>query len=79
MTGRSPLRCMANGVCPAKKGAIDLRYDAVLFVCGFGTLVHSSPGVLETMRHTFRQMGVDPEYAGICNRFSGPPLRKHIL
>ena len=51
-----------------------MRYDAVLFDVD-GTLVHSSPGILETMRHTFRQMGVDPETLDL-NRFLGPPLRK---
>ena len=54
-----------------------MRYDAVLFDVD-GTLVHSSPGILETMRHTFRQMGVDPETLDL-NRFLGPPLRKTFL
>ena len=54
-----------------------MRYDAVLFDVD-GTLVHSSPGILETMRQTFRQMGVDPETLDL-NRFLGPPLRKTFL
>ena len=60
---------------PAEKGAVDLRYDAVLFDVD-GTLVHSSPGILETMRHTFRQMGVDPETLDLSD---GRTARKVIL
>ena len=48
-------------------------YDAVLFDVD-GTLIHSSPGILNTMRHTFAQLGVQlPESE--LKKFLGPPLR----
>lgn len=50
------------------------KYDAVLFDVD-GTLLHSSPGIIESMEFTFRQMGMDP--SGIdLTRYLGPPLRK---
>ena len=49
-------------------------FDAVLFDVD-GTLIHSSPGILATMEHTFRTVGIDP--AGIdLTRYLGPPLRR---
>lgn len=51
-----------------------MRFQAVLFDVD-GTLIHSSPGILQTLQETFRQMGVD------CSGFDmqqylGPPLRR---
>lgn len=54
-----------------------VRYNAILFDVD-GTLVHSSPGILGTMEHTFRTMGADPAQLDL-NRFIGPPLRKTFL
>ena len=49
-------------------------FDAVLFDVD-GTLIHSSPGILDTMEYTFRAVGIDP--AGIdLTRYLGPPLRR---
>lgn len=50
------------------------KYDAVLFDVD-GTLIHSSPGILSTMEHTFRAMGVDPATVDLT-RYLGPPLRR---
>ena len=50
------------------------RFDAVLFDVD-GTLIHSSPGILATLEHTFRAVGIDP--AGVdLRRYLGPPLRR---
>ncbi|EJW91209.1 phosphoglycolate phosphatase, partial [gut metagenome] len=50
------------------------KYDAVLFDVD-GTLLHSSPGIIESMEFTFRQMGVNPSRIDLT-RYLGPPLRK---
>ncbi len=48
-------------------------YQAVLFDVD-GTLIHSSPGILETMKFTFQAMGKD--ITGLdLSRYLGPPLR----
>jgi len=49
-------------------------YQAVLFDVD-GTLVHSSPGILDTMAYTFRQMGKDVTGVDLT-RYLGPPLRR---
>lgn len=50
------------------------RYQAVLFDVD-GTLVHSSPGILATMRYTFEEMGKSTEGMDL-SRYLGPPLRR---
>ena len=51
-----------------------MRFDAVLFDVD-GTLIHSSPGILATLRGTFERMGVD--IAGVdLRKYLGPPLRR---
>lgn len=57
-----------------KAGDPVARYDAVLFDVD-GTLIHSSPGILATMEHTFRAMGIDPATVDLT-RYLGPPLRR---
>lgn len=49
-------------------------FDAVLFDVD-GTLIHSSPGILGTMRYTFEKWGISlPESE--LKTFFGPPLRR---
>ena len=48
-------------------------YQAVLFDVD-GTLIHSSPGILETMKFTFQTMGKDITGCDLT-RYLGPPLR----
>ena len=50
------------------------KFDAVLFDVD-GTLLHSSPGIIATMEHTFRAVGIDPSTVDL-KRYIGPPLRK---
>lgn len=50
------------------------RYQAILFDVD-GTLIHSSPGILETMAFTFQEMGVDVSSIDL-HRYLGPPLRR---
>ncbi len=50
------------------------NYQAILFDVD-GTLIHSSPGILDTMQFTFAQMGKD--ITGVdLTRYLGPPLRR---
>lgn len=49
-------------------------FDAVLFDVD-GTLIHSSPGILDTMEYTFAQMGVHLPQEEL-KKFLGPPLRE---
>lgn len=48
-------------------------YQAVLFDVD-GTLIHSSPGILETMKYTFQAMGKDITGFDLT-QYLGPPLR----
>lgn len=57
-----------------KDGVVLAKYDAVLFDVD-GTLLHSSPGIIESMEFTFRQMGMDPSKIDLT-RYLGPPLRQ---
>ena len=50
------------------------QFDAVLFDVD-GTLVHSSPGILATLEHTFRAVGIDPQTVDLAC-YLGPPLRR---
>lgn len=63
-----------DGIFLCKAGDPVTRYDAVLFDVD-GTLIHSSPGILATMEHTFRAMGIDPATVDLT-RYLGPPLRR---
>ena len=50
------------------------RFQRILFDVD-GTLIHSKPGIINTMEYTFRTMGIDP--SGIdLNQYLGPPLRQ---
>ncbi len=50
------------------------RYDAILFDVD-GTLIDSAPGILNTMKEVFDEMGVDVTDVDL-RRYLGPPLRK---
>lgn len=49
-------------------------FDAVLFDVD-GTLIHSSPGILQTMRYTFAKWGISVPESEL-KTFLGPPLRR---
>ena len=51
-----------------------MQYQAILFDVD-GTLVHSSPGILDTMQFTFREMNKDVSGVDLT-RYLGPPLRR---
>ena len=51
-----------------------MKYQAILFDVD-GTLVHSSPGILDTMRFTFAKMDKDVSNIDFM-QYVGPPLRK---
>ena len=51
-----------------------MRFQTVLFDVD-GTLIHSSPGILQTLRETFERMGVDCSGFDL-QRYLGPPLRR---
>lgn len=49
------------------------KYDAILFDVD-GTIIHSRPGIWQTFRQTFQEMGVNPDPIDL-SRYLGPPLR----
>lgn len=49
-----------------------LRYDVVLFDVD-GTLIHSKPGIIQTLQYTFDTLGADVSGTDL-NRYIGPPL-----
>ena len=51
-----------------------MRFQTVLFDVD-GTLIHSSPGILQTLRETFERMGVDCSGFDL-QQYLGPPLRR---
>ena len=51
-----------------------LNYDAILFDVD-GTLIDSAPGIINTLKEVFDQMGVDTTHVNL-RRYLGPPLRK---
>lgn len=50
------------------------RYDVILFDVD-GTLIHSKPGIIQTLQYTFETLGVDVTGTDL-NRYIGPPLTK---
>ena len=53
-----------------------MRFQTVLFDVD-GTLIHSSPGILQTLRETFERMGVDCSGFDL-QQYLGPPASAYL-
>ena len=53
---------------------MDRQYEFFLFDLD-GTLVDTSPGIIQSLRHTEKEMGVAPLSDAEIQKFVGPPLR----